>query len=74
MLDEDGSCQAAVHRVREQAQTQGLSEPPSAYTQARRRLKDSGLSQVFYDGAGAVELEADRRFGRPLIAVDGIYG
>ena len=75
VFDEDGSCQAAVHRVREQAQAQGLEDLPSAntaaYTQARRRLKDSELSQAFYDGAGAVELDADRRFGRPLIAVDG---
>lgn len=75
ILNEDKSCQSAVHRIREQAQDQGFSHLPSAntasYTTARGRLKDSELSDMFYDGAGAVELEANRRFGRPLIAVDG---
>jgi hypothetical protein len=75
ILNEDKSCQGAVHRVREQAQFQGFENLPSAntasYTTARGRLKDSELSDMFYDGAGAVELEAPRRFSRPLIAVDG---
>lgn len=75
ILNEDKSCQGAVHRIREQAQSQGFGHLPSAntasYATARGRLKDRELSQMFYDGAGAVELEAPRRFGRPLIAVDG---
>lgn len=75
ILNEDKSCQGAVHRIREQAQDQGFKLLPSAntasYATARGRLEDSELSGAFYDGAGAVELEAQRRFGRPLIAVDG---
>jgi hypothetical protein len=75
IFNEDKSCQGAVHRLREQAHAQGCESLPSAntaaYSTARGRLKDSELSEAFYDGAGAVELEAERRFGRPLIAVDG---
>lgn len=75
IFHEDKSCQGAVHRIREQAQAQGARYLPSAntasYTAARGCLKDEELSEVFYHGAGAVELEATRRFGRPLIAVDG---
>lgn len=75
IFNEDKSCQGAVHRIREQAQAQGFRHLPSAntasYTAARGRLKDEELSDAFYNGAGAVELEATRRFGRPLIAVDG---
>lgn len=75
IFNEDKSCQGAVHRIREQAQAQGFRYLPSAntaaYTKARGRLKDSELSSIFYDGAGAVELEAHRRFRRPLIAIDG---
>ena len=75
ILNEDKSCQGAVHRIREQAQAQGARHLPSAntasYTAARGRLKDSELSDAFYEGAGAVEKDAPRRFGRPLIAVDG---
>jgi len=75
VLDGDGSCQAAVHRIREQAQLQGASCIPSANTaafcKARKRLKTSELSDLFYYGAGAVELEIPRKFGRALFAVDG---
>jgi len=75
ILNEDKSCQGAVHRIREQAQAQASRHLPSAntasYTTARSKLRDSELSDTFYDGAGAVELEAHRKFGRPLIAVDG---
>lgn len=75
VFNEDKSCQGAVHRIREQSQAQGAERLPSAntaaYSKARGRLEDSELSDAFYHGAGAVELEASRRFGRPLIAVDG---
>lgn len=75
ILNEDKSCQGVVHRIREQAQDQGFGCLPSAntasYVSARGRLEDSELSDAFYDGAGAVELEAQRKFKRPLIAVDG---
>lgn len=75
VLSEDGSCQDVVHRLREQAQAQGCARLPSAstaaYTKARSRLSSEELSHAFYEGAGAVELEAERVFGRPLIAVDG---
>ncbi|MCC5846433.1 MAG: hypothetical protein JJU05_19455, partial [Verrucomicrobia bacterium] len=71
ILNEDKSCQGAVHRIREQAQAQEAEHLPSAntasYTTARGRLKDEELSDAFYDGAGAVEQDAPRRFGRPLI-------
>ncbi len=75
VLDEDGSCQAAVHRYREQAQHQGARQIPSsntsAYAKARNRLEINELSDLFYYGAGAVEEDLPRKFGRPLIALDG---
>ena len=75
VLDGDGSCQAAVHRLREQAQRQNARVTPSAntaaYCKARKQLEESELSDLFYHGAGSVEEEVPRKYGRPVIAVDG---
>ena len=74
ILHDDGGCQDTVHRLREQALAQGISPPSAntaAYSKARSRLDADELADVFYHGAGAVELEATRPFGRPLVGVDG---
>lgn len=75
VLDGDGSCQAAVHRVREQAQQQGAPVTPSvntaAFVKSRKRLETSELSSLFYHGSGAVEEEMPRKYRRALVAIDG---
>jgi len=72
----DGSCQEALHRLREQADSQQMktmpSAQPSAYVQARKRLDLEELRDVFYHGAGAIELEGETLHEeRPWIVVDG---
>lgn len=72
----DGSCQEALHRLREQADFQKVntlpSAQPSAYVQARKRLKVEELLDIFYHGAGAIEgLGDDLHDERPWIVVDG---
>ena len=75
VLNEDGSFQAAVHRIREQIHQQEGDRMPSAntaaYCKARNRLEESELSELFYTGAGSVEKDISRKYGRPLIGVDG---
>jgi len=72
----DGSCQEALHRLREQADFQKMktlpSAQPSAYIQARKRLDVEELRETFYYGAGAIEEVGDVLHSeRPWIVVDG---
>ncbi len=74
VLHDDGGCQDTVHRLREQALAQGIPAPSAntaAYAKARARLDEDELADAFYHGAGALEEDAHRLFGRPLVAVDG---
>jgi hypothetical protein len=73
---EDGSCQEAVHRLREQADAQGMKKLPSAstsaYVQARHRLDLEELRDVFYHGAGTIEMNGEALHDeRPWVVVDG---
>ncbi len=72
----DGSCQEALHQLREQADFQDMgtmpSAQPSAYIQARKRLDVEELREIFYHGAGAIEEQGDALHDeRPWIVVDG---
>ncbi|WFB37178.1 transposase [Kiritimatiellota bacterium B12222] len=73
---EDGSCQEALSRLREQADAQGMKKLPSAstsaYVQARHRLDIEELRDVFYHGAGTIEADGGTLHDeRPWVVVDG---